>query len=75
MRRAFSTSTIACVPVWSEAMAARDNVHSRVVFWLKIILPLLALAILSTLFLFSRRIDTDQALPYAEVSGSTVASS
>ncbi len=48
-------------------MAARDNVHSRVIFWLKIILPLLALAVLSTLFLFSRRIDTDQALPFAEV--------
>ncbi len=48
-------------------MVVRDNIHSRVVFWLKIILPLLALAILSTLFLFSRRIDTDQALPYAEV--------
>ena len=48
-------------------MAARDNIHSRVVFWLKIVLPLLALVILSTLFLFSRRIDTDAALPYAEV--------
>lgn len=45
----------------------RDNIHSRVVFWLKIVLPLLALVILSTLFLFSRRIDTDAALPYAEV--------
>ncbi|MFN6951399.1 MAG: LPS export ABC transporter periplasmic protein LptC [Albidovulum sp.] len=48
-------------------MAVRDNVHSQVVFWLKIVLPLIALAILSTLFLFSRRIDTDAALPYAEV--------
>ncbi len=48
-------------------MAARDNIHSRVVFWLKIVLPLLALVILSTLFLFSRRIDTDAVLPYAEV--------
>jgi lipopolysaccharide export system protein LptC len=48
-------------------MAVRDNIHSRVVFWLKIVLPLLALVILSTLFLFSRRIDTDAALPYAEV--------
>lgn len=48
-------------------MATYDNVHSRVVFWLKIILPLLALVILSTLFLFSRRVDTDKALPYAEV--------
>lgn len=46
---------------------ARDNIHSQVVFWLKIVLPLLALVILSTLFLFSRRIDTDAALPYAEV--------
>jgi lipopolysaccharide export system protein LptC len=45
----------------------RDNIHSRVVFWLKIILPLVALALLSTLFLLSRRIDTDAALPYAEV--------
>jgi lipopolysaccharide export system protein LptC len=49
-------------------MAVRDNIHSRVVFWLKIILPLIALVILSTLFLFSRRIDTDDALPYAEVN-------
>ncbi|MCB2115557.1 MAG: hypothetical protein KDE00_04470 [Rhodobacteraceae bacterium] len=48
-------------------MVARDNLHSRVVFWLKIVLPLTALAILSTLFLFSRRIDTELALPYAEV--------
>lgn len=43
------------------------TIHSRVVFWLKITLPLLALAILSTLFLLSRRIDTDAALPYAKV--------
>ena len=32
---------------------ARDNLHSRVVAVLKIALPLLALAILSSLFLFS----------------------
>lgn len=48
-------------------MAIPDNLHSRVVFWLKVLLPILALAILSTLFLFSRRIDTDGALPYSEV--------
>jgi lipopolysaccharide export system protein LptC len=48
-------------------MAAFDNIHSRLVFWLKILLPLAALAILSTLFLISRRIDTDGALPYAHV--------
>lgn len=65
--RASSTSTTACGRVSPERMAVRDNIHSRVVFWLKIVLPLLALVILSTLFLFSRRIDTDAALPYAEV--------
>ena len=48
-------------------MAIPDNLHSRLVFWLKILLPILALAILSTLFLFSRRIDTEGALPYSEV--------
>jgi len=48
-------------------MAAFDNIHSRLVFWLKILLPLAALAILSTLFLISRRIDTDGVLPYAHV--------
>lgn len=48
-------------------MALHDNIHSRVVFWLKIILPFLALAILSTLFLFSRHFDTESALPYSEV--------
>lgn len=48
-------------------MAVFDNIHSRLVFWLKIVLPLAALAILSTLFLVSRRIDTEGALPYAQV--------
>ncbi len=41
--------------------------HSRLVLWLKIALPILALAILSTMFLFARRIDFEGALPYAEV--------
>lgn len=49
-------------------MVVRDNIHSRVVFWLKIILPLIALSMLSTLFLLSRRVDTDAALPYARVN-------
>lgn len=38
--------------------------HSRLVFWLKITLPILALAILSTLFLLARRIDYEGQLPY-----------
>lgn len=41
--------------------------HTRVVAWLKLALPLAALAILSTLFLVADRIDPDDALPYAEV--------
>ena len=55
-------------------MATFDNIHSRLVYWLKILLPLAALAILSTLFLVSRRIDTDGALPYAKVDVKELAS-
>lgn len=46
---------------------ASDNLHSRVVVILKITLPLMALAILSSLFLFSRPIDPEDAIPYADV--------
>lgn len=46
---------------------ARADTHSRVVAWLKVTLPLVALAILATLFLLADRIDPDAALPYAEV--------
>jgi lipopolysaccharide export system protein LptC len=46
---------------------ARADTHTRVVGWLKVVLPLAALAILSTLFLVARRIDPEAALPYAEV--------
>lgn len=45
----------------------RDNLHSRVVVILKITLPLVALAILSSLFLFSAPIDPEDAIPYADV--------
>lgn len=48
-------------------MAAALSGYSRLIFWLKIVLPILALIILSTLFLFARRIDFEGALPYAEV--------
>jgi lipopolysaccharide export system protein LptC len=41
--------------------------HTRLVGWLKIALPLLALAVLATLFLLSDRIDPEAALPGAEV--------
>jgi lipopolysaccharide export system protein LptC len=46
---------------------ARIDTHTRVVGWLKVALPLMALAILSTLFLVADRIDPEDALPYAEV--------
>ncbi|GHE01697.1 hypothetical protein U879_16330 [Defluviimonas sp. 20V17] len=48
-------------------MAARDNVHSRLVAWLKILLPLAALGMLSTLFLFSHSIDPTKAIRYSKV--------
>jgi lipopolysaccharide export system protein LptC len=48
-------------------MAMHDNTYSRAVALLKVLLPLLALAILSTLFLLSRTIEPSQKLPYADV--------
>jgi lipopolysaccharide export system protein LptC len=47
--------------------------HSRLVGWLKVALPLAALAILSSLFLLADRIDPDAALPFAEVDVETLA--
>jgi lipopolysaccharide export system protein LptC len=38
-------------------MAGEGNLHSRLVAWMKIILPLAALALLSTVFLLSRSVD------------------
>lgn len=49
------------------AWARSDNLHSRLVFWLKILLPLGALALLSTLFMVSRSINPDDAIRYADV--------
>ncbi|MFC7702728.1 LPS export ABC transporter periplasmic protein LptC [Plastorhodobacter daqingensis] len=46
-------------------MAGRQNSYSRLVAGLKITLPLVALALLATLFLFSRSIDPSRAIPYA----------
>jgi len=44
-------------------MALHDDLRSRIVSWLKIILPLTALGLLSTLFLFSRTVDTNRSIP------------
>lgn len=46
---------------------AGTDAHTRVVTWLKVLLPLAALAILSTLFLLADQINPDDALPFAEV--------
>jgi lipopolysaccharide export system protein LptC len=54
-------------------MASPLTRHSRLVFWLKITMPIAALAILSTLFLFARHIEFDGNLPYAEVDLDTLA--
>lgn len=41
--------------------------RTRIVRWLRVLLPLIALAILSTMFLFSDRHATEPEIPYAEV--------
>jgi lipopolysaccharide export system protein LptC len=41
--------------------------HSRVILWLKVGLPLIALGILSTLFLLSRSVDPGRSIPFADV--------
>lgn len=43
-------------------MARANNLHSRLITWAKIVLPLTALGLLSTLFLISRTIDPTQSL-------------
>ncbi len=48
-------------------MAASDNLYSRFVNWSKIMLPLAALALLSTLFLFARDSGSGTSIPYAEI--------
>lgn len=57
-----STFTTVCGPVSSDL-----GLYSRVVRWARVILPLAALALLSTLFLIARS-DTDTpAIPFAEL--------
>ena len=54
--------------IWhGSRMTTYDNSYSRFVAWTKVILPVVALGILSTLFLFPRNIDPSQSIPYAEV--------
>jgi lipopolysaccharide export system protein LptC len=54
-------------------MARYDNAHSRVVAGLKIALPLVAVAILSVLFLLARTIQPAQNIPYADIDAADLA--
>lgn len=54
-------------------MAIADNRYSRFVQLAKIVFPLVALALLSTLFLFSRSIDPSRAIPFAEIDVEKIA--
>ena len=49
-------------------MTSADNLHSILVGWAKIILPLCALALLSTLFLFSRGQNEPSEIALAEAT-------
>ena len=49
-------------------MDRSDNSYSRFVSWLKVLLPVSALALLSTMFLISKSIDPTTALSYARVN-------
>ena len=51
---------------YMSAMAVADR-YSRLVLWLKVALPLVALAILSTLFFVAETLDPEAAIPYAKV--------
>ena len=48
-------------------MPWHDDFYSRMVAWLKVLLPLAALALLSTLFLFSRNIDPTTTIPFTTI--------
>ena len=54
-------------------MATRADGYSRLVTALKIVLPIAALGLLSTLFFFSGQIDPTQSIPYRELDVESIA--
>lgn len=48
-------------------MAAADNRYSVFIGWAKVTLPLAALALLSTIFLFSRQADDAESIPLSDI--------
>ena len=54
--------------MWSSLVTAADNLHTRLVNWAKVILPLMALGLLSTLFLFARGGSEPGEIPFARIN-------
>jgi len=54
-------------------MTYKDDPHSKLVAWAKVVLPLLSLALLVTLFLFIGRRDQTFTIPFARVDLETIA--
>ncbi len=48
-------------------MSRRGLTYSKVIAWLKVLLPLAALALLSTMFLFARSVAPTSTVPFARV--------
>jgi len=48
-------------------MGRHNNLQSKIVAWMKIILPLAALGLLSTLFLLSRSVDPTRSIPISQI--------
>lgn len=48
-------------------MAVYENFHTQLVIWSKIILPIGAIALLSTLFMFARDTNNGGEIPFAEI--------
>ena len=48
-------------------MAISESFYSRLVAWLKVLLPLAALAILSTVFVIARRPEVESTIPFAVI--------
>ncbi len=54
------------------AVARQWDRHSKLVFWAKVLLPVAAISILSTLFLVSHSVRPEDAIPYANVDIATL---
>lgn len=53
-------------------MSTYDNSYSRFIALAKVVLPLVALGILATLFLFSKSIDPQTTIPFSDVDVSEI---